>query len=101
MRSYYSEIVGLKIEINMKSKKELKPFEVVQIHLHYLDHHTKVQDNEQVKSEQMIKFFLSLTVGSIVLLSSLNNGDYTKTFLLPAIFICLSILIYHRNICFC
>lgn len=52
--------------------------ESVKIHLHYLDHFFRVEQNEELQSEQRIKFFLTLTTGIIaflVVLFKFNIND--------------------------
>lgn len=43
--------------------------ERVKIHLHYLDHFFRIEQNEELQSEQRIKFFLVLAAGIIAILS--------------------------------
>jgi len=54
------------------TNSKLAPSESVEIHLHYLDHFFRIEQNEELQSEQRIKFFLALATGIIALLSVLK-----------------------------
>jgi len=51
---------------------KIEQSESVKIHLHYLDHFFRIEQNEELQSEQRIKFFLALATGIIALLSVLK-----------------------------
>jgi hypothetical protein len=77
-------------------KNELKPNEIVNLHLHYLDHFFRVEQNEGIQSEQRIKFFLTLTAGVIALLSAFskfNPSAEKESLIILAVFLLFSFLL--------
>ena len=52
-----------------QNNSKIDPSERVKIHLHYLDHFFRIEQNEELQSEQRIKFFLVLAAGIIAILS--------------------------------
>jgi hypothetical protein len=61
------------MSLQKQKDSKLGPSESVKIHLHYLDHFFRIEQNEELQSEQRIKFFLSLATGSIAIFSVLNK----------------------------
>lgn len=59
--------------------------ESVKIHLHYLDHFFRIEQNEELQSEQKIKFFLALATGIMALLSGLMYEEIS--FIILAVFL--------------
>jgi hypothetical protein len=52
----------------------------IKLHLHYLDHFLRVEQNEETQSEQIIKFFLAFITGTIAIISIFNNSDSNGLF---------------------
>lgn len=81
-----------------KKQVKLESSESVKIHLHYLDHFFRVEQNEELQSEQRIKFFLSLTTIIIAFLSLYKNDSLViLAFFLFVLFI-LGLLVFARVI---
>lgn len=60
------------------SESKITPADSIKLHLHYLDHFLRVEQNEEAQSEQRIKFFLTFITGTIAIISiffnSVNNN---------------------------
>jgi hypothetical protein len=79
---------------------DLTPFESAQIHLHFFDLHRKVKDSEEHQSEQRIRFFLTLTTGTVALIAVLQREDFFKNNSYLIILASLSILLLYGLLTF-
>jgi len=64
----------------------------VKIHLHYLDHFIRVEQNEELQSEKIIKFFVGLFTGIIAILTLVVKLEIFSHFLNEILFTSLFIL---------
>jgi hypothetical protein len=72
------------MEQNNRSKCELTDFEKIQTLLHFRDAHRQFKENEERQSEQRIRFFLTLSTGTVAVIGLFLRGnilsDSTFTF---------------------
>jgi len=58
------------------TKSKISPSESAKIHMHFLDMHTNNIESEERQSEQRIKFFLTLTTGTIALIAIFRREGF-------------------------
>lgn len=64
-----------------QNDRKISPSERVKIHLNYQDHFFRIEQNEELQSERIIKFFLALTTGIIVIFTILMRNNISKEIL--------------------
>jgi len=72
--------------------KQITPSDSIQIHLHYLDHFMRVEENEELQSERRVKFFLALAIGTISLISVLSEYKLDDKKLLIVLLVAIILL---------